>query len=172
MRLRYGAPRAPRKAHQAAGTLAWLISRYREVSAWTTLSMSTRRQRETIFKQVIETAGNQPFTQVTAAAIMAGCERRSNTPSQARHFLDTMRGLFKWATKAALVKVDPTLAVDTPLRSGGDGFPAWTEDHVAAYQRRWPLGTRQRVWLDVLLYTGLRRGDAVRQGEKTNEYSY
>lgn len=28
------------------------------------------------------------------------------------------------------------------------------------------LGTRQRVWLDVLLYTGLRRGDAVRVGRR------
>ena len=27
-------------------------------------------------------------------------------------------------------------------------------------------GTRQRVWLDVLLYTGLRRGDAVRFGRQ------
>ena len=42
----------------------------------------------------------------------------------------------------------------------------WTEDHVVAYQQRWPLGTRQRVWLDVLLYTGLRRGDAVRAGRQ------
>lgn len=31
---------------------------------------------------------------------------------------------------------------------------------------RWPIGTRQRVWLDVLLYTGLRRGDAVRFGRQ------
>jgi integrase len=37
---------------------------------------------------------------------------------------------------------------------------------VAAYERRWPVGTRQRVWLDVLLYTGLRRGDAVRLGRQ------
>jgi hypothetical protein len=28
-------------------------------------------------------------------------------------------------------------------------------------ERRWPIGTKERVWLDVLLYTGLRRGDAV-----------
>lgn len=44
-------------------------------------------------------------------------------------------------------------------------FPG-TEEHVAAYERRWPIGTRQRVWLDVLLYTGLRRGDAVRFGRQ------
>jgi integrase len=37
---------------------------------------------------------------------------------------------------------------------------------VTAYHRRWPIGTRQRVWLDVLLYTGLRVGDAVRLGKQ------
>jgi integrase len=48
----------------------------------------------------------------------------------------------------------------------GDGFTPWTEEHVASYEKRWPIGTRQRVWLDVLLYTGLRRGDAVRLGRQ------
>jgi integrase len=48
----------------------------------------------------------------------------------------------------------------------GDGFRPWTEDDVADYEKRWPIGTRQRVWLDVLLYTGLRRGDAVRLGRQ------
>jgi hypothetical protein len=42
----------------------------------------------------------------------------------------------------------------------------WTEVEMAAYERRWPVGTRQRVWLDVLAYTGLRRGDAVRLGRQ------
>lgn len=32
------------------------------------------------------------------------------------------------------------------------------------YEARWPIGTRERVWLDVLLYSGLRRSDAVRLG--------
>lgn len=72
-----------------------------------------------------------------------------------------MRGLFGWAVKVHLVKVDPTVGVDNPPRPQGEGFIAWTEDHVAAYEQRWPIGTRQRVWLDILLYTGLRRGDAV-----------
>ena len=77
-----------------------------------------------------------------------------------------MRGLFKWAAKAKLVKTDPTLGVENPPRKTGDGFIPWTEDDVAAYELRWPIGTRQRVWLDVLLYTGLRRGDAVRFGRQ------
>ncbi|WP_410007245.1 tyrosine-type recombinase/integrase [Bartonella sp. HY406] len=35
-----------------------------------------------------------------------------------------------------------------------------------AYCAKWPIGTKERVWLDVLLYTGLRRGDAVRIGKQ------
>ena len=77
-----------------------------------------------------------------------------------------MRGLFRWAFKAQHVKADPTFGVVNPPRKTGDGFIAWTEEHVEAYERKWPLGTRQRVWLDVLLYTGLRRGDAVRFGRQ------
>ena len=91
----------------------------------------------------------------------AGRDRRSGTPTQARHFLDAMRGLFRWALEADLVKVDPTAGVTNPKRKKGAGFPIWTEDEVERYQSRWPLGTKERVWLDVLLYTGMRRGDAV-----------
>jgi hypothetical protein len=103
-------PLKPKIPH--AGTLAWLLERYRETTVWTSLSLATRRQRENIFKHVLATAGKQPFAKITAAAIIAGRDRRANTPVQARKFLDAMRGLFRWAMKAGLVKTDPTVAVD------------------------------------------------------------
>jgi integrase len=143
------------------------IARYRETTAWMALSPATRRQRENIFLHVLETAGFKPFAKIERASIVAGRERRSATPAQARNFLDAMRGLFKWALGAELVKVDPTAGVTNPPRKrGGAGFRMWTEDEMAAYERRWPIGTPQRVWLDVLAYTGLRRGDAVRLGRQ------
>ena len=52
----------------------------------------------------------------------------------------------------------PTIGVEDPARPKGGGFPVWTEEPVSAYQRRWPIGTRQRVWL--------RRGDAARLGRQ------
>lgn len=158
----------PVKATASAphGSLAWLIDRYRETPAWTSLSIATRRQRENILRQVIKTAGVQDYKRITEAAIAAGRDRRGKVPFQARHFLDTMRGLFKWAKGAGFVKVDPAAAVEYPRLKSGEGFPVWTEDDVAAYEAHWPLGTRQRVWIAVLLYTGLRRGDAVRLGRQ------
>ena len=44
-------------------------------------------------------------------------------------------------------------------------LPKFTRHRTAVallYHARWPLRKKERVWLDVLLYTGLRRGDAVR----------
>ena len=151
-----GAARPRQAKGEAVGTLEWLIARHHETTAWTALSGATRRQRENIFLHVIDAAGAKPFAKITPEVIMAGRERRASTPAQARNFLDAMRGLFRWATEAKLVKQDPTVGVRNPPRKASEGFIPWTEEHVASYQRRWPIGTRQRVWLDVLLYSGLR----------------
>jgi integrase len=158
--------RARPSKEDPAGTLAWLVARYRESSAWTNLSISTRGLRERTLKRILSTAGTVPLSRVTDEEIAKGCERRAATPAQAKHFFDAMRGLFKWAKKTNLVRSDPTEGAERPALPKSDGFIPWTEDYVAAYEARWPIGTRQRVWLDVLLYTGLRRGDAVRLGRQ------
>jgi integrase len=160
-----GTPRRKRGGAKA-GSLAWLIELYREVGAWTSLSLATRRQRENILKQVIQSAGDHRCSAITEKTIADGRDRRAKTPFQARHFLDTMRGLFEWAKGAGLVKSNPAAAVKYPTLKSGEGFPVWTEEDVAAYEAHWPLGTKERVWLSVLLYTGLRRGDAVRLGKQ------
>jgi integrase len=53
-----------------------------------------------------------------------------------------------------------------PAKPKSGGFPPWTEDDVARYEARWPIGSKERVWLGVLLYTGLRRSDAVCLGRQ------
>ena len=88
------------------------------------------------------------------------------TPEFDMEYQAAMRGVLKWALNARLVKADPTIGVGNPASKKGDGFIPWTEEHVEKYEARWPIGTRQRVWLDVMLYTGLRRGDAVRLGRQ------
>lgn len=147
-------------------SLAWLIEQYRNTTAWADLSPATRRNRENHFKQICKTAGSKPFRAIRQTDIVAGRDRRAATPAQARNFLDAMRGLFGWAKTAQHVEIDPTFSVKNPKRSKGPGFPVWTESDVEAYYKRWPLGSKERVWLDVLLFTGLRRGDAVILGRQ------
>lgn len=144
-------------------TLGWLIARYREADAWTSLSLATRRQRECILKQILATAGPEPIARIDRKAILAGRDRRMKTPFQARHFVMTMRGLFAWATEADLAPADPTQGVKV-RRPKTDGFPPWNEDEVERYEACWPLGTRERVMFDIFRFTGLRLGDAAKLG--------
>lgn len=155
---------APRPAGKAAkGSLAWLWMLYRQTTAWTDLSLATRKQRERIMRQVLATGGDQPLSKITARAIQQGIERRKSFA--ARHFVDTMRGMFKWAVAAEHVNSDPTAgkAVSKPKTKG---FPEWTEEELDQYAARWPLGTRERVMWGVFCFTGLRRGDAARLGKQ------
>lgn len=149
-----------------AGSLEWLVSRYRDSGAYRGLSPATRKQRDNIFKGVLAKAGHHPYSSITKKIIANGREDRASTPAQARNFLDAMRGLFRWALEADLVQVDPTHGVSNPRRPKTGGFAVWNDADVEAYEAKWPEGTRERVWFHVLLYTGLRRGDAVLIGRQ------
>lgn len=153
-------------AKASAGSLEWLWIRYRETTAWTALRPATRKQRENIMRHVLKTSARASANAIECKDIANGRDRRSSTPAQARNFLDVMRGLFRWAAEAGLVSQDPTLEVKNPPKKQGEGFPVWTEEDVDKYCERWPLGTKERVWLDLLLYTGLRRGDVVTLGRQ------
>ena len=124
---------ARKSKDNAAGTLAWLVERYRETTAWTSLALETRQRRENILLTMLDSAGHQPFTRITKAAIVAGRERR--TPFQAKHFMDTVRGLFRWAVDAGLAKVDPTAGVAYPKLPDSDGFPPWTRGRCRALRK-------------------------------------
>lgn len=65
--------------------------------------------------------------------------------------------------EANLLRVDPTAGVKV-VKAKTEGFAVWTEEDIAAFRQRWPLGTRERVAFEVLFATGLRRGDAVKVG--------
>ena len=155
----------PQTKQLKTNSLSWAIDRYRNSSAWAGLSTATRRQRENIFRHVIKTAGDVPFRDITSDTIRAGRERRSKTPHSANVFLKAMRSFFAWAVEVKLVATDPTQGVK--LLAGpndANGFHTWTQEELDRFEARWPVGTRERLAYDLLLYTGLRRGDAVRVG--------
>lgn len=167
------------------GTLEWLWSRYNDSLAWSQLAPATQRQRENVMKRIMAAEPNLLVADITEEHIRGGIDRRKDRLGAARHFLETFRGMFKWAKEANLVRVDPTTKVKTPRDKKATGFHVWTEEECQRYEAHWPRGTWERLAFDVLLYTGLRRGDVVRVGrqhikdgliviktEKTGEMAY
>ncbi|WP_332116009.1 tyrosine-type recombinase/integrase [Azorhizobium caulinodans] len=147
-------------------TLAWGIEQYRKSVVWKQLATATRRQRENIYRAACEKSGATRLGDITAHTIVAARDKRADTPHQANVFVKAMRAFFQWAAgPGALVAADPTVGVKL-LKGRNDkvGFHTWTEAECAKFEAHWPLGTMERLAFDVLLYTGLRRGDAARLG--------
>ncbi len=163
--VRGDAPR-PRRGKGSEGALGWLVARWQASSEWATLARATQRQRINILKHLLVDAEAFPFREIGKAEISAGRERRAATPSQANNFLNTMRSLFKWAIANDFLESNPTDGVKNVRRPNTGGFHSWTEAEVEQFERRWPIGTRERLAFAVLLYTGLRRGDAARLGRQ------
>lgn len=159
MRLE-GRKKAPAPRSDSA-SLVWLIARYRESSAWATLSMATRRQRKNIFQAGYRARRRPALRGRDEKAIIDARERRKETPARANNLVTALRGLFKLTLESEMITVDPACDAGM-IETLGDGFHAWSEEEIARFEARWPTGTRERLAFDLLLYTGLRRGDAVR----------
>jgi site-specific recombinase XerD len=117
-------------------------------------------------KHVLASAGSHPLSIIDDAAISEGVDRRARTPSQAKNFAQTMRQFFKWLKKAKIVSENPCDGLELPKRPKTGGFKEWSYEEILRYEERWPVGTRERVMLDVYMYTGLRRGDAAVVGKQ------
>jgi integrase len=157
------------KPAPTTNTLAWGLDRYRHSSAWEGLSLATRRQSENIYKDVIKTAGSVPMRDITSEAIKKGRERRKERPHAANNFLKSMRRLFKWLADpdgGNLLASNPCIGIKLLKGKNPDGFHTWTEEEIKRFEDRWPIGTRERLALDLLLYTGFDRGDVVRLGRQ------
>ena len=142
------------------------VAAYKQSASWQSKSKATRRQRENIMKHVLASAGSHPLSIIDDAAISEGVDRRARTPSQAKNFAQTMRQFFKWLKKAKIVSENPCDGLELPKRPKTGGFKEWSYEEILRYEERWPVGTRERVMLDVYMYTGLRRGDAAVVGKQ------
>ena len=136
-----------------------------ESAAWRSLSAATRRQRSNIFQQSIKASGNVAFTDISRHDIERNLDKRADTPAQANNFLKAMRGLFAWALRNNHVTTDPTAGV-TRIRYRAGGFVPWDMDDVEKFRKKHPEGSRARLAMELLLYTGLRRSDIVLAGRQ------
>jgi integrase len=145
----------------AAGTFAWALLHYRQSNSWLSLSAGTRRSRRFILAGIEKKLGHSLLRQWRTADVAAG--RDTRTPTMARQYLATLRGLFQWAVENGHLKVDPTAGLKVKMPKTA-GHATWSDADVERYRARWPLGTPARLALELLHETGLRIGDAVRIG--------
>ncbi|TCL90330.1 site-specific recombinase XerD [Rhizobium sp. PP-WC-2G-219] len=158
-------PDQVRRTRSDSRSVRWLVERYMESRQWAELSMSTRRARGNLFKQMVEAIGEDHFADMSKQDMEMALDARAKTPAQANCLLKAVRGLFAWAIKSDIAIFDPTRGVE-PVRYKSDGFEPWTIDDVHKFCVKWQVGTRQRLAFELLLCSGLRRSDIVKAGRQ------
>jgi integrase len=157
-------------------SLRWLVEGYYNSARYKTLADSTRNARRLILDGIcageVETKagrkkrGDLPFVEMRAKHIRAVRDEKIDYPEAANSRVKALGQVFDWALIEEHVEIDPTQGVEFLAPTNPDGFHQWTVDEVLQFQKRWPIGTRQRVAMDVLLYAGVRRSDGVRLGRQ------
>jgi integrase len=87
-------------------------------------------------------------------------------PASARDLLKALRGLMRWAKRNGRIKFDPAAEIDAPPLKPSNGFPTWEDEHIAKFEARWPVGTKERLALTLMIWTGQRREDIVVMGRQ------
>jgi len=154
-----------KKTSAPQSSLQWLVNQYLESGRFTNLAPETQEVRRRILRNVCKTGGQLNFRQITKEDIQRGRVRREGTPYAAQTYVKIMRALFQYAVDNAWIDRNPAAEVSTAAPPT-DGFHTWTVEEVRQYQAHYPLGTQERLAMDLLLYTGLRRGDVVKIGKQ------
>lgn len=85
-------------------------------------------------------------------------------PHPANNRLKVWRAMGRWWVDSGLLDADPAREVRKRTLAYSTGYTPWTAEDVAAFRAHWPIGTQQRLCMEILLQTGASIGDAVALG--------
>ena len=90
---------------------------------------------------------------------------RADKPDSANGLRKVLRALMTHALEMGIRTDDPTRDVKA-LRVKTLGYHSWTDEEIGQFEGRHASGTRARLALSLLLFTGQRRGDVIRMGRQ------
>ena len=156
---------APAPPQASAGSLNALAASYLRSNAFAGLRASSQANYRRILDRLRVAHGNKPIALLDAAGVRRLVAERQDHPAAANHLVRMIRALCAHAVETDMIKADPTTGIKR-RRYETLGYRTWTEAEIAQYEAHWPTGTKPRLALALLLYTGQRRSDVVRMGRQ------
>jgi integrase len=152
---------SPKPSPASKGSLRWLVEQYYGGAEFKRLKRGNVRRA--ILDAICSEHGHKPYALMEKRHVRKIRDEKFDLPEAANARVKALRQVFKWAQDVLNVEKNP--AEDVPyLKSGSGGFHTWTIDEVSRFVERHPRGTKARKALAILLFTGVRRSDAVRLG--------
>lgn len=112
------------------------------------------------------TIGSLPFALVDRRAIKKLRDRRSDKTEAANARLKAIRQVFTYAVDEEYLDASPADVVAYLESDNPDGWHTWTIEEIIEFAQRHPIGTKARLALSLLLFTGQRKSDVATFGRQ------
>jgi integrase len=145
------------------GSVNAMIVGYLGSAAFHHLAPSSQAQYGRIFENMRREHGDKSIAKLERRHVVTMLNAKAATPIGARDFLRCLRLLIAYGIGIGIRADDPTLGLRVKLPKS-DGYRTWTEDDIAAVEAAYPIGSKPRLALALLLGTALRCADVVRVG--------
>lgn len=146
-----------------SGSIADLVSRYFASPEFTSLAESSKRVFRRQLERFREQHGHRSVKLLDRATLKTIIGNMHDRPNAANKLLDRLKVLLNFAVEIGMIKTSPATGMKG-FKVISEGFHTWTEAEVARYEARHPLGSKARLAMALMLFTGQRRSDAVRMG--------
>jgi integrase len=146
------------------GSFSALCVSYYGSPEFRSLAAITQRVRRSMLERFRAEHGHRPLKDLQRAHVRSIIGAKADTPEAANNLLKTLRVLLNYAVEIGMIASNPALRVKSYRSRNSEGYHTWSEDEIAQFEARHPLGSKARLALALALYTGQRRGDIVRMG--------
>ena len=158
----HGSPELKKvSASRVEHSVATVIEAYYAHTSFRALAAGTQRMRRAILERFRLTYGKRQIAGLHRYHLVALLGPK--TPCAGRNWLKTLRGFLQFAVIAGYRQDNPTEGIK-PTKTRSGEIHSWTEEEIAQFEEKYPLGTRARLAMALFLYTAQRRGDVVRMG--------
>ena len=163
------------KARHVPGSLGDLITRYYRSQDFNSQGRVSQAKNRAIIEEFRRGRDDRPVALLTFEHIdtilakktqklpAAEGKRATGGPAAAQRLRKQLRRLFEHAVRLGMIRTNP-VELTARVKYKTSGFHSWTESEIEEFRKRHPLGTKARLALEVILWTGQRRGDAHRFG--------
>jgi integrase len=148
-----------RKEWSRAGSIAELVTNYQRSAAFQNLKASSQHAYRIVLGPILQAHGHRSAAGMPPEKALKMIEEIGATrPGLANLAKAILSKIFRYAVKTRMRPDNPFSGIE---RYKLGTHHTWTDEEIAAFEKRWPIGTRERLAFALLLFTGQRGGDVV-----------
>jgi len=149
----------PEPEREKPGTLRALATKYYGTPKFLRMAESSRGNYRRVLDRFLEAHGHRLVAQMKREHLESILGEMVDRPGAAIVLHKRLRTLLDYGVKIGWIGSNPASRIETYK---SDEFHTWTEEEIAEFEKRWPIGTKQRLAFALLLYTGQRGSDVHR----------